>query len=309
MCFRFRYFLYVTFIFLIIGNPVMVRAGSWYTTDRINFRKGPGEDKEIYSVLEKNTKLALIEKEGDWIKVLVDGKEGYVKRQYIADHKTKLSKKEILAQAPLVFVLKDEVNLREKPSKKSEALALLNTKTRCRVLKKKGKWISVFVEGLEKKGWVKIDYLSLTPVILRIADTDVTLAFREKALRYAHRHLGDKYSQKKRNKKGYADCSSLVRDAYFKASGVKIGENTTAQFDLMQKYIYPVSSLNQVAVGDLVYHLSGSNENHCGIYLGEGVVLHASQTKKKVKLTSFDLNKSTYWEYGCNAAAYCQDHR
>ena len=309
MYLRFRYFLYITFIFLILGNPVMVHAGSWYTTDRINFRKGPGENTEIYSVLEKNTKLALIEKEGDWIKVLVDGREGYVKRQYIADHKSKLSEKEILTQAPLVFVLKDEVNLREKASARTGSLALLNRKTRCRVLNKKGDWISVYVEGLRKKGWVKIDYLGFTPVIQRINDTDVTLACREKAIRYSQKHLGDKYSQKKRNKKGYADCSSLVRDAYFKASGVKIGENTTSQIDLMQNYVYPVSSLNQVAVGDLVYHLSGSNENHCGIYLGEGVVLHASQTKKKVKLTSFDLNKSTYWEYGCNAAAYCQDKR
>ncbi|MFQ9750019.1 MAG: C40 family peptidase [Anaerobutyricum soehngenii] len=119
---------------------------------------------------------------------------------------------------------------------------------------------------------------------------------------YAHTRLGNKYSQARRDQKGYADCSSLVRDAYKSATGKYIGNTTYEQLELMHSYLYSVSSVHNVTVGDLVFHRGGSN--HVGIYLGNGKVLHASQTAGKVKISTFSRS-STYWDTGCNAAAYC----
>ena len=86
----------------------------------------------------------------------------------------------------------------------------------------------------------------------------------------------------RRNQKGYADCSSLMRDAYKSASGKYIGNTTYEQLELMHSYLYSISSVRQATVGDLVFHQNGSN--HVGIYLGNGKVLHASQTAGKVKI-------------------------
>ena len=47
--------------------------------------------------------------------------------------------------------------------------------------------------------------------------------------------------------------------------------------------------------------------DECRIYLGNGKVLHASQTAGKVKISTF-ISSSRYWDTGCNAAGYCVKH-
>ena len=73
----------------------------------------------------------------------------------------------------------------------------------------------------------------------------------------------------------------------------------------MNGYFYSIGKITDATPGDLVYHLSG--DNHTGIYLGNGQVLHASQKAGSVTISSYDSG-SVYWEYGCNAAAYCYEH-
>ena len=96
-----------------------------------------------------------------------------------------------------------------------------------------------------------------------------------------------------------------MRDAYKSASGKYIGNTTYEQLELMHTYLYSISSVRQATVGDLVFHQNGSN--HVGIYLGNGKVLHASQTAGKVKISTFS-SSSRYWDTGCNAAGYCVKH-
>ena len=94
-----------------------------------------------------------------------------------------------------------------------------------------------------------------------------------------------------------------MRDAYKSASGKYIGNTTYEQLELMHSYLYSISSVRQATVGDLVFHQNGSN--HVGIYLGNGKVLHASQTAGKVKISTFS-SSSRYWDTGCNAAGLCE---
>ena len=129
-------------------------------------------------------------------------------------------------------------------------------------------------------------------------------AFRSAAISYAEGRLGDTYSQERRDTDGYADCSSLVRDAFQNASGVSIGNTTSTQADTMNNYFYSIDQITDATPGDLLYHLSG--DHHTGIYLGNGQVLHASQNAGTVTISSYNSD-SSYWEYGCNAAAYCYD--
>ena len=49
-------------------------------------------------------------------------------------------------------------------------------------------------------------------------------------------------------RQGYADCSSLMRDAYKSASGKYIGNTTYEQLELMHSYLYSISSVRQRCV-------------------------------------------------------------
>lgn len=53
------------------------------TTDRVKARMMPSLDAEVYDVLERHTPLERIVDDGEWSKVLIEGKEYYVASQYL----------------------------------------------------------------------------------------------------------------------------------------------------------------------------------------------------------------------------------
>jgi hypothetical protein len=55
------------------------------TTGNLKLRSGPGMQYEPpLAFLEPDTELEVLGEEGDWLKVRVAGKEGYVGRKYVA---------------------------------------------------------------------------------------------------------------------------------------------------------------------------------------------------------------------------------
>ncbi|MBR5047233.1 MAG: C40 family peptidase, partial [Eubacterium sp.] len=140
----------------------------------------------------------------------------------------------------------------------------------------------------------------------KITREDQIERWKDAAVRFCDKNLGAKYSQDMRDSEGYFDCSSLMRDAFKDATGIFIGDTTESQSDYMSEYMYKINDIYDADYGDILYHLSG--DNHCGIYLGSGQVLNASQTAGEVIVKTYD-GSSSYWEYGCKAAAYCYDEK
>lgn len=65
-----------------------IKAGSEATVkvnSSLNFRSGPGLDREVLTSLKNGTRVTVLEKAGSWYKVkLSSGREGYVYGQYLA---------------------------------------------------------------------------------------------------------------------------------------------------------------------------------------------------------------------------------
>ena len=101
--------------------------------------------------------------------------------------------------------------------------------------------------------------------------------------------LGTPYSQERRNQEGYFDCSSFTYWVYSQL-GVSLqhgGSNTAAA---QARYITENNlavSYDSLAPGDLVFYSFGVNNrylniDHVAIYAGDGYVVDASFSKKKV---------------------------
>ncbi len=110
-----------------------------------------------------------------------------------------------------------------------------------------------------------------------------------KAVNLALTKLGTPYSQERRNQEGYFDCSSFTYWVYSQL-GISLqhgGSNTAAA---QARYITESNlavSYDSLAPGDLIFYSFEVNNrylniSHVAIYAGDGYVVDASYSKKKV---------------------------
>ena len=295
-------------LLLFLMLPVtFVHAQRLYTTDGVNVRAKPNGSSKVLTSVSAGTSVTKTGSSGNWIAVKVNGVKGYIYKSYLSGSKT-TSNTTSKSSGYRAVITARSVNLRAKPSLASRVKGSLSAGQAVTVCSTKGSWKKIKTSS-GKKGYVYGIYVgkSYSPSnTTKKTNTSASLSsYRTKAISYARGRLGDTYSQSRRDQKGYADCSSLMRDAYKSATGKYIGNTTYEQLELMHSYLYSISSVRQANVGDLVFHQTGAK--HVGIYLGNGKVLHASQSAGKVKITTFS-NSSSYWDTGCNAAGYCIKH-
>lgn len=110
-----------------------------------------------------------------------------------------------------------------------------------------------------------------------------------KAVDFALTKLGTPYSQEHRNEEGYFDCSSFTYWVYSQL-GISLQYNGANTAAAQGRYIVENNlavSYDDLAPGDLVFYSFGVNNRymnigHVGIYAGDGYIVDASSSKKKV---------------------------
>ena len=313
---------------LAIATPA--DAATMYTTDSVRLRAEPSRSGQILATVGPDTEVEVYGYEGEWADALYDGKNGYICTDYLTSSEeearqaaakiaqeqseqtsgnnttssgtTKTTGKKRKKSTPqgTAKINGSDVNLRKKP--KGAIIGQLDKGEKVTFYSSKGDWTKVRISD-GTVGYVYTSYIGG-----KISRTDQIERWKDAAVRFCDKNLGAKYSQDKRDQEGYFDCSSLMREAFRDATGGFIGDTTDSQTDLMSDYLYKLNVIYDADYGDILYHLSGEDENHCGIYLGDGQVISASQTAGKVKIKTYE-DWSNYWEYGCKAAAYCYDQQ
>jgi cell wall-associated NlpC family hydrolase len=108
----------------------------------------------------------------------------------------------------------------------------------------------------------------------------------ERAAAYAQKMVGTPYRYGGASPKGF-DCSGLVQYSY-RHAGLALPHNTEA-LRRMAKHI----RLAELRRGDLVFFdQRGIKNSHVAIYVGNGHIVHAPSTGKRVRM---DRISSPYW--------------
>ena len=115
----------------------------------VNVRSGPDNSCAVVAVMKRGTSAEKLGKRGNWIKVKVDGKTGYVYGKYLKiEYKGKygyISSKYTKDITKTVEVTASSLNVRSGPGKEYKSIGTL----------KKGKTATVVAET---KDWYKIEY-------------------------------------------------------------------------------------------------------------------------------------------------------
>nr|WP_241741943.1 SH3 domain-containing protein [Shouchella lehensis] len=131
------------------------------TTARLNVRTGPGTNHSVLTTLNKDERVELIAKTGQWYQIKVGNVEGYVSGQFLtfsqeSEDQIEEVDEEIIAEGKTTARL----NLRAQPNTNSSIRTTLSKDQTVQIVKKEGNWY--FVRVGFQTGWVSSDFVSIT---------------------------------------------------------------------------------------------------------------------------------------------------
>ncbi|MEB5473644.1 SH3 domain-containing protein, partial [Shouchella clausii] len=131
------------------------------TTARLNVRTGPGTSHSIVTTLDKDTKIELLAKQGNWYQIAVGNTTGFVSGDYLKLDKPSEDNVEDSDQEPISYgETTARLNLRSQPNTSSNVLTTLALGQKLEILKKEGNWYRV--RAGHQSGWVSADYVKIT---------------------------------------------------------------------------------------------------------------------------------------------------
>ncbi|HIE52080.1 MAG TPA: LysM peptidoglycan-binding domain-containing protein [Armatimonadetes bacterium] len=234
---------------------------------RVHLRQGPGTRYRSLNLISRGTRLEVVEKAGQWLKVRTPrGQVGYVAGWVVSEHP-------LVGTTPVkrwAYVVNPRINVRQQPEAGAEAVTHLARGMRVGIVAEFGNWYRVLCpEG--KVGWVV--RRALRP---EVGSTPRQNLSGETLVREAMKYLGAPYRRGGVTSRG-VDCSGLVY-AVCRAYGLRVPHSARALAQLGQ----PVSR-KELQPGDLVFfNLRGRSISHVGIYLGNGRFIHASTPRSGV---------------------------
>lgn len=121
----------------------------------------------------------------------------------------------------------------------------------------------------------------------------LTRTTRDKVLSIVQAQIGRPYRWGGRSPDSGFDCSGLVQYSH-SVAGIEVPRKSSAQLNRARKV-----ALDDLQPGDLLFFRIRRNASHVGVYIGDGLFVHAPSRGKKVQKQR--LQKS-YWQSRLYAA-------
>ena len=186
----------------------------------------------------------------------------------------------------LGLVTAEQVSIHRERSASSRVLYSCQRDARLAITQQVDDWFAVMMVD-RSTGWVDSHGVSLTTTELVPSQPTAASGRGQQILREAYRYLGVPYVWGGEGFGGI-DCSGLVMQSY-RSVGIRLPRVAREQFTVGQAVPW-----DQLQAGDRIYFASdGRRIDHTGMYIGNGMFIHASGRKRQV--TTDHLFDTRYW--------------
>ncbi len=249
----------------------------------LNVRKKAGTDSKVIGKMTNHDACEILKKKGDWVKITSGKVNGYVKSEYLATGKEaeKIAEDEIITVAT---VNTTTLRVREKTSVDSAIVSLVGEGEDLVVEDTKDDWYKVEVD--DQKGYISGDYVEISEK-LPTAETVTELQYgdgiadsRVSLVQYALQFVGNPYVWGGTSLTNGIDCSGFTMQIYARY-GISLPHHAASQ----PGYGTRISAA-EARPGDLFFYGSGNSIGHVGIYIGNGQIVHASNARTGIKISS-----------------------
>ncbi len=291
----------------------------------VNVRSAPNTDSEVVGKMYDGSVaqiLSMAGDDGEWFQVVSGNVEGYIKAEYFIYGDDAVAAIDDYVTRYLV-VQADRLNVREEPDISSGRIGYIDNGERVRLIEWGDEWSRVDYAA-EHTGYVASEYVTATEefiyaksieeeqaelaalqelqartqaseeaapermVISAPPQTDYTTVpeLRTAIVDYAMQYLGNRYVHGGQNLATGTDCSGFTCYVY-QAFGYSLGRTPQGQYTSAGRAV----DLSQIQPGDVIcYSSNGSTCTHVGLYIGNGQIIHAANSRKGVIISNYDYD-------------------
>ena len=268
------------------------------TATKLNVRKSPNTSSTIVGKLSKGDAVVIKSKSGNWAKITSGKVSGYVCTDYVAIGSKGFPYYDQYAKK-YVKITASKLRVRKSTSTSSSILTNVTRGESYDVLAEKKGWVKIKANG--KTGWSSADYVNYgyrfshgTPTAAASSSsssntsssssstTSSSKVTGSKIAAFAQQFVGNPYVYGGTSLTNGADCSGFVQSV-FKNFGISLPRNSRSQSTAGKKV-----SVSSIQPGDVVFYASNGTVNHCGIYIGNNKIVHASTAKTGIKISNYN---------------------
>lgn len=297
-----------------VVTPAVEQKPGYITGDDVRFRTGPSTGYTIIGSYNKGQELTILGTVNDWTACTINGTDGYVFSQYVAERsdtpsseapveqpQTPAEQPQAPAEQKDGYINGNNVRFRSEPSMAGGIITELYFGNAVTITGTTGDWTAVIYDG--QSGYVYTQYVkegSFAPVApsepteSTESGTGGSVETEQKVItgadiaNYACQFVGYNYCWGGTSPSTGFDCSGLVYYTY-KQFGYTL--NRVAQ-DQSQNGVHVDASALQP--GDILCFYSGSNYiGHSGIYIGDNKFVHAANSTTGVIISELSGYYST----------------
>ncbi len=249
----------------------------------LNIRQEPGEDGKIAGKLPADAGCEILGSEDGWYHIRSGKVSGYVKSDYIitGEEAEKLADK---LKKTIATVNTVTVYIREEPNTECTILTIVTADEELEVVEEGKDWIEVKLD--DENGYVSAQYVDLSEELKKamvytetersegVSDSKYSLV--QTALSY----VGGRYVWGGTSLTNGVDCSGFTMQIMAKY-GVYLPHSSRGQAGYGRSV-----STSELQPGDLIFYGSGSSISHVAIYIGNGQIVHASNSRDGIKVSN-----------------------
>lgn len=253
---------YVKNQYLVFGDEIEnfakqnVKKVAKVQTETLRVRKKASTDSKIVTLVSEDDKLKVKKQNGDWAKVKVDGKTGYVSKDY-AKVTYSFGKAKSMKQIQAEQAAKEAQKQAAQTTIGNESASTSSSNT-SNSSTTSGSTKASSVQAA-KKASVSVSSSGSSATGSRIAS-------------YAQQFIGNPYRYGGNSLTRGIDCSGFTQQIMAKF-GYSISRTSSSQAGDGRAV-----STSNLRAGDLVFYGDGGSINHVALYIGGGQVVHASNS-------------------------------
>lgn len=249
----------------------------------LNIRKEANASATIVGKMTNYAACEIIGEVDGFYQIKSGNAEGYVSKDYIITGEEAL----IIAQSEaknMATVTAESLRVRENASTDSDVLSTLNKDEELVVVEVLDGWLKVDLGDYQ--GYISEDYVT-TAVKLKTGNTMKELVYgdgvsdtRVDLVNFALQFVGNRYVWGGTSLTKGVDCSGFTMKVY-ERYGIYLPHYSGAQPSHGKKI-----TRAELQPGDLIFYASSGKIDHVAIYIGNGQIVHAANSRDGIKISN-----------------------